>query len=403
MQKSDSETNWENTKENVQPLRTGRKASFWKAALQPSDEQSKLLIAERQKFEEEILAGESTCDPLDSWDKYLKWTQQNFLIGENKRTYESILRKFISKFLKIEKYKNDHRYINAWITLARISENPADIFSYMKTESLGLKCASYYIAWAEELENYGMYSKAASIYQIGQENKAEPIALLSKMQNAFEMRSARDTVEKMKKKALESPSSELDSTHLQATARPRTAFKTVAIKKHLPFSSTSTNTNCMSNICIFEDDDKSTKPLDKGGKWADIPDHSKGNKENSIQKPSKWSSVQQNSRYGSSSSNSSSFSIFEDNSVMAPIPQTPARKVSKNVERVLVESKTCSNMIEQPLEQFLSDCNEESNCKIIRRFPFEKIYSVMGEFQLEEIIAASRRKSKRNIEKESKG
>ena len=401
MTEIESGTNWEDSKENVQPLRSGRKASFLKAALQPSAEVNQHLIEQRQKFEEEILAGENSFDPLDSWDKYLKWTQQNFLIGENKKTYEAILRKFIVKFLKFEQYKNDPRYINAWILMARNSENPEDIFSYMKSEGLGLKCATFYISWAEELEKYGLDKKAASIYQLGQENNAEPIALLSKMQNAFEMRSARRAIVRINQKSQESP----DKTHDQTSAdHERKAFKCVGRKKALPFSSsvsqnsfTPLTTSSNSSLIIFSDKENSTSE-NADGKWAKMPDHYEANKENSNQKPSLWSksSVQQSSRLSTRSATSSAtlFSIFEDISSESSVPQTPARKVSKNVEKVLAESKR-TNMVEQPLELMLSECNEENNPKIVRRYPFDKIYSVMGEFQLEEIIAASRRKNNR--------
>ena len=392
------EINWETSKENVQPLRSGRKASSLQGALQQSAERNKHLIEERQKFEEEILAGESSSDPLDSWDKYLKWIQQNFRIGENKKTMDMILRKFVMKFLKNCEYRNDPRYINAWITLARISDNPQNIYSYMKTEGLGTKCAAFYIAWAEELETYDMFTKAAAIYQLGHENNAEPFSLLQKMRNAFEMRAARDAL-----KETEVDISKSSPSFTTPAPVERKAFKRIASSDRKPFSISTFSdsvpkSNQNSNILIFDDSECSAANAN-GGKWADVPNHYKANKENSI-KPKLWtcSTVRQSAGQSSrseTSANMSSFSIFEDVSSDSIVPVTPARKLSKVVEKVLVDSKP-AKLVEQPLQDMLSECDDEKNSNIVRCFPFEKIYSVMGEFQLEEIIAASRRKTIRD-------
>ena len=387
------ETNWETSKENVQPLRTGRSASFLNAALQPSEEHNKHLMEERQQFEEDILAGENSSDPISSWDKYLKWMQQNFPIGKNNKTVETILRRFIIKFLKCDKYKNDPRYINAWITMTRLTANPENIFSYMHSEGIGNRCSSFYVAWAEEWEKYNMLKKAAEIYQMGQDQNAEPMTLLIKMKNAFEMRSAREAI-----KSIECGSPVMENEN-RCERKP---LQKMSGKKSLPFSNKNVQdkTGCSIiqnsgiNFSIFSDENFSSKP-DNKGKWADVPDHYKANKQNAVQTPSSWrgSFVQQRAR--TSQTPGSKFEIFEDSYSPSDLVAPPStRKISQNVERLLAESKASSSA-EQPLQQVLSKLDENDNSKTIRHFPMDKIYCVMGEFQLEEIIAAARRKNTR--------
>jgi hypothetical protein len=66
-QASVSPAEWELSKENIQPLKGGRKASKLANILQPRDEETqKLLQEERQNFETELRSYNGT-DPLDPW------------------------------------------------------------------------------------------------------------------------------------------------------------------------------------------------------------------------------------------------------------------------------------------------------------------------------------------------
>ena len=58
---------WELSKENIQPLKGGRKAAKLNNILQPRDEETlKLLQEERQNFETELRSYNGP-DPLDPW------------------------------------------------------------------------------------------------------------------------------------------------------------------------------------------------------------------------------------------------------------------------------------------------------------------------------------------------
>ena len=378
---------WEISKENVQPLRTGRCAASLNAALQPSQEHSQSLLKQRQKFEKEILAGENGLDPLDPWDRYLKWTQQNFPIGENKLRFESILRKLVSKFLKFSNYKNDPRYVNAWIMLAELSSDPENIFSYMKSEGFGTSCAAFYIAWADEYEKYGNVKKASLVYELGEENSAEPLHLLLKMKHAFEMRSAREifkTVDKEQK----SP----DTTRKVLTNLSDTRKITLSVlKNQSEFGKTSNR----KSLAIFNDT-KDCSSVVGEGKWATVPDHIKANKENNLLKPTNWKNphvtrYSRMSRPQTTLHNASSFQIFDDSVSTSGLTCPPsARKVSQTVERVLTEAKQLPQS--DSIQQMLFETINEDNAKVVRQYPVDKVYSALGEFQLEEIIALEQKK-----------
>lgn len=377
---------WEISKENVQPLRSGRCAASLKAALQPSTEHSQCLQKERRKFEEEILAGENSADPIGPWDRYLKWTQQNYPIGENKITFENILRKFVSKFIKHAEYKNDPRYIKAWIMLAELSTDPENIFSYMKSEGFGVQCSLFYIAWADELEKYGNIKKASLIYQLGEDNNAEPLSLLLKMKHAFEMRSARESFKSF-------------NTEKSSPPNARKALKSLSETIRVPLAGSKAQhaktSNAQTSLTIFQDEESPITIQD--GKWADLPDHVTANKENNLLRPSTWQNPHKNrsSRMPrprvSSTSTTTSFEIFDDSSSSTdPVCPPSARKVSKTVERFLSESK--HHLHNESIQQMLFETADDKDIKVVRQYPVEKVYSALGEFQLEEIIALERRK-----------
>ena len=64
---------WELSKENIQPLKQGRSVMKLNNALEQhkDDESSKVVLEERQHFEEE-LRSYSGEDPLDPWYRYIQ-------------------------------------------------------------------------------------------------------------------------------------------------------------------------------------------------------------------------------------------------------------------------------------------------------------------------------------------
>ena len=76
-------------------------------------------------------------------------------------------------------YRNDPRYVNAWLDTAQASEKSDAIFAYMRSNDIGTKCASFYVAWADKYEKDGEYNSARALYDLGIKHHAEPYETIS--------------------------------------------------------------------------------------------------------------------------------------------------------------------------------------------------------------------------------
>lgn len=81
-------------------------------------------------------------------------------------------------------YRNDPRYVNAWLHLAETDGDDAT-FKYMENNGIGNKCASFYSAWANLYEKSGKMQIPIQIYNQGEECMAEPKELFSKLKRYF--------------------------------------------------------------------------------------------------------------------------------------------------------------------------------------------------------------------------
>ncbi|EDO48456.1 predicted protein [Nematostella vectensis] len=179
-------TEWELSKENVQPLKSGRKVANLTAALAPSscDYQSK-ISREKQLFETEIRTYEGD-DPLQVWYSYIVWICENFPTGC--RDQSTLLERCISLFKDVDKYKHDERYLKIWIQYADLCTDPIDVYDYMHSQSMFSKLAKLYESWAYNLERQGNYKKADEVYTLGINRGAQPMEVLTRQHKAFERR-----------------------------------------------------------------------------------------------------------------------------------------------------------------------------------------------------------------------
>jgi hypothetical protein len=90
---------WELSKENIQPLKQGRKVAKLNTILhQHQDEDTARQIqGERRQFEEELreYSGE---DPLDPWYRYIQWVEQSYPKGGKEGQVHVLIEKCIKKF-----------------------------------------------------------------------------------------------------------------------------------------------------------------------------------------------------------------------------------------------------------------------------------------------------------------
>ncbi|XP_059209389.1 mitotic checkpoint serine/threonine-protein kinase BUB1 beta [Centropristis striata] len=185
---------WELSKENIQPLRRGRTISALHQALsQQQDGLSSAINQQRQAFESELRMYDGN-DPLDVWDRYIKWTEQTFPQGGKESNLVALLEQVVGRFTEEKKYHEDPRYVDLWIKFAENCQEPLDIYRYMQAQGIGVTQASLYIAWSEEYENQGNSRKADLVYQEGFKKCAEPHDKLLQFHNALQARVSRQVM-----------------------------------------------------------------------------------------------------------------------------------------------------------------------------------------------------------------
>ncbi len=113
---------WEDCKENFQPVKDGRKPDVLstvgskgaKGVLQP-----KGVEEARRKFLQAIDEYEGE-DPLAAWLEYIKWTKDTFVSGGQKSELLPLLERCTREFHGKEEYRDDIRYLRVWIQYVRV-------------------------------------------------------------------------------------------------------------------------------------------------------------------------------------------------------------------------------------------------------------------------------------------
>lgn len=105
---------FDNAKENIQPLASGRNVSLLQASLSQDSGQAQELLAQRKQWEEKVrsYSGE---DPLDPWYSYICWIEQSYPAGGTGSGLQAALYQCLTKFEKDERYRQDRRFIKLFI------------------------------------------------------------------------------------------------------------------------------------------------------------------------------------------------------------------------------------------------------------------------------------------------
>ena len=193
----------ETQKENIQSLPGGRSAKALAATFAPSSRFSastpgntrNLNDAIRQEYELEILAIADSDDPLDIYDRYVKWTLIAYPSAQ--ATPESQLRPLLERatkaFQSVPHYKNDPRYLKLWLNYIRFfSDAPRETFAYLARHNIGEGLALFYEEFSAWLEGAGRWNQADEVYKLGIEREARPTERLlrkfAEFQHRFEQR-----------------------------------------------------------------------------------------------------------------------------------------------------------------------------------------------------------------------
>ncbi|NXX96615.1 BUB1B kinase, partial [Centropus bengalensis] len=146
-----------------------------------------------REFESEIRFY-SGDDPLDVWDRYVRWTEQSFPQGGKESNLAAILERAVKALNNQQRYYKDPRYLNLWLKFGNFCNEPLDLYSYLHSQEIGTTLALLYITWAEVLEARGNFKKADIIFQEGLQRKAEPLDKLQSFHRQFQTRVSRQTL-----------------------------------------------------------------------------------------------------------------------------------------------------------------------------------------------------------------
>ncbi|NXY21871.1 BUB1B kinase, partial [Atrichornis clamosus] len=146
-----------------------------------------------REFESEIRFY-SGDDPLDVWDRYIKWTEQTFPQGGKDGNLAAVLERAVKALNEQQRYYRDPRYLNLWLKFGNCCNEPLDLYSYLHSREIGTTLALLYITWAEVLEARGSFKKADLIFQEGLQRKAEPLDKLQSHHKQFQARVSRQAV-----------------------------------------------------------------------------------------------------------------------------------------------------------------------------------------------------------------
>ncbi|XP_032440735.1 mitotic checkpoint serine/threonine-protein kinase BUB1 isoform X1 [Xiphophorus hellerii] len=144
-------------------------------------------IASYLRCFEESLASYSGDDPLDPWDRFVDFLEQRQPAGGSSEM-SVVFNALVQRFLNVDQYANDVRYVNYCIRCASYCADPATLYAHVFSRGVGSRTAALYLAWARHFEQKGMKDQADAVYLKALENQAQPADTLLHEYRQFQSR-----------------------------------------------------------------------------------------------------------------------------------------------------------------------------------------------------------------------
>ncbi|KLO13705.1 hypothetical protein SCHPADRAFT_873660 [Schizopora paradoxa] len=191
----------EASKENIQPLASGRRVTTLASVLAtPHGQRDARLAATRARLRAQVdaaLASEDEeADDNDEPDEALpayvhlvNWTVEHYPQGHSAESGILELLEEATRVLKERKgCKGDARYLRLWVMYARYVDRPEVIYEYLLANDIGTAWAALYEEYAMVLERDGRRTRADEIFLLGIARRAEPFDHLQNRHRDFQMR-----------------------------------------------------------------------------------------------------------------------------------------------------------------------------------------------------------------------
>jgi checkpoint serine/threonine-protein kinase len=178
-------------KENIQALPSGRSAKSLAKLAPVLSASNGINDSIRAEYEAEIACLSDSDDPLDVYDRYVRWTLDAYPSAQAtpQSQLHTILERATKAFVGAPQYKNDLRYLNLWLHYIHFfSDAPRESFVFLSRHGIGETLALFYEEYAAWLESAGRWAQAEEVYKLGIEREARPQQRLVRKFGEFEQR-----------------------------------------------------------------------------------------------------------------------------------------------------------------------------------------------------------------------
>ncbi len=190
-------------KENIQSLPGGRSAKKLVDLFSPTPlhkfstptpgDTKNINDCIRAEYEAEIANIAESDDPLDVFDRYVRWTLDAYPSAQATPQSQllTLLERATKSFIGSAQYKNDPRYLKLWLQyIGFFSDAPRETFMYLSRHGIGEGLALFYEEYAAWLEGAGRWAQADEVYRLGIDRDARPQQRLIRKLGEFEQRRA---------------------------------------------------------------------------------------------------------------------------------------------------------------------------------------------------------------------
>ncbi|CAO3608514.1 unnamed protein product [Cunninghamella echinulata] len=210
---------FENQKENILPLKGGRRAKALASVFQLNNDEKQLMIKQAQaRYDQHLEQLDEMDDPLDVFVRRLQWLMETFPQGNNRESkLVEFLQQVSHQFQNDPRYYSNPRYLNFWIQYSKWTVDPKEVFLYLMKKGIGQNLALFYEEYSAIYEEREKYKEAAEALELGIQRNAQPIRRLERAHQQFE-----DRIKNKKQSAVSSQSTLSHSLQIKNSPFPRT-------------------------------------------------------------------------------------------------------------------------------------------------------------------------------------
>ncbi|CAO2153439.1 unnamed protein product [Urochloa humidicola] len=130
----------------------------------------------------------SGSDPLRPWIRGIRKIERALPPATLREKLPRFLQKCAQEFQDDARYRDDPRYLRVWIQMMDYVADAKPLLKKMERNGIGLKRASFYMAYALYYEKHRRFNDAEKMYCLGIKNLAEPISELHNAREQFVLR-----------------------------------------------------------------------------------------------------------------------------------------------------------------------------------------------------------------------